>query len=70
LDCRTIGERITKRHTQFDNVRASLGKSQNEFQRGFQRRITSGNVRDDAKFAGLAQGSKPFMDSRLQDLAL
>src|SRR5215475_10543235 len=51
LDCRAVGKRIAEGHAKFDDVCAGLRKGLNKFQSCAERRVASGDVRDDAHFA-------------------
>ena len=50
-----VGERIAEGNAKFDDVGAGFGEGENKFVRGVERWITSGDVGDDAEFAGFAE---------------
>ena len=62
-----IGEGITERHAELDNISARRCESEDKFQCSVERRIACRDVGDDAEFADFAQRFKPFVDSRFQE---
>jgi hypothetical protein len=49
LDDRAVGDRIAKRNTEFDHIRASLDGRKYDLTRGRKIRIAAGDVRDERR---------------------
>src|SRR5260370_3342865 len=64
LNRRAVGQRVAERHAELDDIGALFGKSKDIFQRGIERGITSGDIRDDPKFAARTQLREAFGNAR------
>ncbi len=63
LDGGAVGERVAEGNAEFDDVGAGFGEGEDEREGGVKGRIASGDVGDDAEFAGVAKSGEALGDA-------